>query len=105
MHGSVDEQLRQYAERLAEAQQHRIITLEKEMLEAEERKAAAKADLENVKSAITRLDTFQTKKGTRYQCPYCWISRGEAANIRPVPSPPSIDLFVCNVCNQEITIE
>ena len=59
MHGSVDEQLRQYAERLAEAQQHRVITLEKEMLEAEERKAAAKADMENVKSAVTRLDTFQ----------------------------------------------
>lgn len=63
-----------------------------------------KAQLNVVREASSRLDTYVPEiDGTR-QCPFCWVADEVHSNLSPIPSNRREDRFRCGTCAAEITL-
>ena len=51
-----------------------------------------------------RLLKFQTKIGTEFQCPRCWIEHERRSSLRPVPAGTRDDMMKCSVCAAEYAV-
>lgn len=52
-----------------------------------------------------RRANFETKIGSSYQCPHCWIIRGEQGIIRPIERAANgMGQFRCSTCGLNFEI-
>jgi DNA-directed RNA polymerase subunit RPC12/RpoP len=70
----------------------------------EERLAERKAARELARTAAMRGDQFAPELDGNYQCPICWVSNGIHADLTPIQSDTTDDLFRCENCNRKIEI-
>jgi hypothetical protein len=87
----------------AQNQKYRIDELQRELLELETRKSLLTDQLQAARDSTLRFAIYSPRAGltSDYECPACWIQRGEKASLKPLPSDSSIDDFQCSVCRQQ----
>ncbi|MGZ4853158.1 MAG: hypothetical protein ACXV3D_08255 [Halobacteriota archaeon] len=87
-------------------------------LELEDKSNKLKADLEDVRrrerqiqlkldaarNAIKRSADFQSRAGTDFQCPSCWIHDKSRTSLTPVPGTSHATILVCGTCKVEFII-
>ncbi|HEV8015845.1 MAG TPA: hypothetical protein VGP48_09945 [Stellaceae bacterium] len=96
---------REIAEQMAEYASARASQHQRELKEAELRKAEIEAKLRSANAALDRLANFQVKIGADYQCPACWIENETKAILRPVGGGTDADdFFRCNKCGAEFNV-
>ena len=106
MHDQIIARLKEIALSVAENEAVLVVRLSSEIDEQETRLTELKAARELARTAAMRGDNFapEIEGYITYQCPICWVSRNKQADLRPVPSGNSNDLFRCESCNREIEI-
>lgn len=50
---------------------------------------------QNVEAIALRHSAYIPRKGNRYQCPRCWISRGAWSDVYPVEGDSQYDVLRC----------
>ena len=83
---------------------NRARALEPQLQEINKLKLEIEAECEAASLAPKRLLKFQTKIGTEYQCPRCWIEHERRSSLRPVPTGTRDDMMKCSVCPAEYAI-
>ena len=101
---SSDSWLIRIAQQAAEEAQARITGLLQEQADLKNRQAAVDAALSLARTAVARLDQFQSLLGKQdFYCPLCWINGGVQSTLRAIPRATSADLFRCNNCHSEFS--
>jgi hypothetical protein len=87
----------------AQNQKNRIDELQRELSELETRKSLLSDQLQSARDSTLRFAIYSPRPGLTddYECPACWIERGEKAALKPLPSDSSIVDFQCSVCRQQ----
>lgn len=55
--------------------------------------------------ARLRLIGFMPRIDHTYQCPACWVRRGQRGDISAIPGNQHFDALRCNSCGAEYLIE
>jgi hypothetical protein len=73
--------------------------LDAKVVELEEKKLAAELAFKNASLAHQRALDFQPSIGGDFQCPTCWVERGERRTLRNIKSDSdAYDIWRCTVC-------
>jgi hypothetical protein len=98
----IAEKLQLLAGDRAELARRRESELEWQLNQLEFQKTRLIAQINSARRVSDRLGTYETTIDGNYQCPKCWIDRGEKAVLKPISSASDIDLFRCSQCGQQI---
>src|SRR5688500_1761850 len=93
---SPEEQLAQWAIRIAQDVQKDARALRAKLEELEVRKAVIVSKLNSLRQAPHRAEQFKPKIGNDFQCPECWVS-GRQTVLRELSSQDD-NKFECPVC-------
>jgi rubrerythrin len=87
------------------AEEHRAAELRRQLARIDEERAKVAAGLDQVAKASARIRTYIPKVGDTYQCPVCWIKKGEQVPLTPQGSSTHDDEYRCRVCHHPATHE
>jgi hypothetical protein len=100
----VKDKIEDIADDIASALQNSQAALEQQILDLEKRLAELHAERNLARSAANRAANMEVFVNNHYECPRCWVMRGEHAKLRPVPSETGDDIFRCQKCREELRV-
>jgi hypothetical protein len=81
--------LRDEAETLVLRADNRALYLKAQLEQMQAQRDAIESERREINHAPKRLLSYQPRIGAEYQCPGCWIDRGEQGGLPTCPEPPS----------------
>lgn len=101
---TIEEVLREEANRHALRLEVKDRTLQRELTNIEARKAEIQAVRDKIGGASERAVNFRAKLGTNFQCPCCWIENEVGSTIAPIEGDETTDRFLCATCGQQFAV-
>ena len=93
--------LRDEAEILVLRADNRALYLKVQMEQIQAQRDAIEAERREINHAAKRLLSYQPRIGAEYQCPGCWIDRGEQAPLLGVPGTAQHNIMRCDACGKD----
>ena len=96
---SVESRLRERAEENAKVLAIRLPNLQRELELALSKVSELNKKIEIAETAMERAQSFETRVGSRFQCPHCWIENHEHADLESISGEEN-SVFKCSTCGR-----
>lgn len=101
---SIEHELLKFANEIAERLEASAARLDREVAELEAQATQIKAKGDLARGSAKRLANFEVTFRSYYQCPSCWIERGERSPLNPISGTDLEDRFRCVGCHMDFSI-
>ena len=95
---SIESRLRKKAAENAKILAIKLPSLQRELELALSTVSELNKKIEIAETAMERAQSFESRVGSRFQCPHCWIENHERADLGSIS--PGDDVFQCASCGR-----
>ena len=96
---SVESRLAERAEETAKILAIKLPSLQRELELALSKVSELNRKIEVAETAMEHAQSFESRVGSRFQCPHCWIENHKRADLDPI-SGEGNNVFQCAVCGR-----
>jgi predicted RNA-binding Zn-ribbon protein involved in translation (DUF1610 family) len=96
-------ELERFAKAIAVALERQASSLLSQLEELEAQKRKLQMQLDTTRRAVKRAGYFQSRIGSEFQCPSCWVKNVTRTALTSVAGTHG-NFFVCKACGSDYTI-